>query len=425
MAGDGKINGQFFIEKGQGLSQAIRDELGLEQTDADKLGSVWTKIFEQVNKQQEENINAGKAKIYNKGNNLAGKTSENYVVYENQAVSFSKAVWDEIVRLVNEMLGKNITSVQQEENFGATSAQNTGTEEVSQENKGTQGAQSAQGDQAVQDEQVKTEADSVKVNVTESIEQQAQVLAQELKDELTSNRVNIKNAEKLLKKITPDNVAFILEVYPNLPTDIDKVFRMGAGFDKKDVHKYVLEPMIKKYEELGSSMKYYDGVEITVENSKNLSLAAMKQKISSFKDELLGLVKEDGFSKIQQTFDDANQFLAEVANMDPKPKIKSGKNTEKNYEWKEAELDDGRWIQVRYNSEGEISEILISHDTTPNKSDDGTTYDAADIKYTQEKARYDTDHNNGKYEGSITSGYDFEKLKALAEKIFGKKEAEE
>ena len=51
MSGDGSINGQFVVKKGQGLSQAIRDELGLTQDEANKLGSVWTKIFEQVDKQ--------------------------------------------------------------------------------------------------------------------------------------------------------------------------------------------------------------------------------------------------------------------------------------------------------------------------------------------------------------------------------------
>ena len=37
MSGDGNINGQFIIKKGQGLSQAIAKELGLENEDIKKI----------------------------------------------------------------------------------------------------------------------------------------------------------------------------------------------------------------------------------------------------------------------------------------------------------------------------------------------------------------------------------------------------
>ena len=109
--------------------------------------------------------------------------------------------------------------------------------------------------------------------------------------------------------------------------------------------------------------------------------------------------------------------------MNPKPEIIEGRNNEKNYDWKEVKLPkpDGRWITVIYDEKGEISEICISHDTTPAHRTDGTTYDSAEIHYTATKAWYNIDKSNSEYEGSITSGYDFEALKTLAEKIFGKK----
>ena len=124
-------------------------------------------------------------------------------------------------------------------------------------------------------------------------------------------------------------------------------------------------------------------------------------------------------NKVRKTFKDANNFLIEVAYMNPKPEIKSGHNEKGNYDWKEAKLPDGRWIGVRYDKEGEITDIIISHDTTPNKGSDGSTFDAAEVRYSKNYADYDTDKNNNTCEGTITSGYDFEKLKALAEKIFG------
>ena len=129
-----------------------------------------------------------------------------------------------------------------------------------------------------------------------------------------------------------------------------------------------------------------------------------------------GLPKDN---KVQKVFKDANNFLIEVANMNLKPTITSGHNTKGDYDWKEVTLSDGRWINVRYDKKGEISCIIISHDTTPNKGRDGSTYDGAEVQYTKDKACYDTDNNNDIFEGSITSGYDYEKLKAIAKTIFG------
>ena len=128
-----------------------------------------------------------------------------------------------------------------------------------------------------------------------------------------------------------------------------------------------------------------------------------------------GLPKD---AKVQKVFKDANNFLIEVANMNPKPAISSGHNEEGDYDWKDANLPDGRWIEVRYDKNGEIAKILISHDTTPNKNSDGATADLAEVNYRKYFARYDTDKNNRFWEG-FTSGYDFEKLKALAKTIFG------
>ena len=140
-------------------------------------------------------------------------------------------------------------------------------------------------------------------------------------------------------------------------------------------------------------------------------------------DSKVGYVSADGSAypndSAGKVFESANAFLTEVANMNPKPEIKSGHNEEGDYDWKTANLPDGRWIDVRYDKNGEITEIKISHDTTPYKKSDGTTADYAEASYTKARARYNTNHNNGYFEGFITSGYDFEKLKAVAEKIFG------
>ena len=145
----------------------------------------------------------------------------------------------------------------------------------------------------------------------------------------------------------------------------------------------------------------------------NEDVRAYNKKVGEIKD-----FNKNERPKAQKVFDEANKFLAEVANRNPKPEITSGHDEEGDYDWKEAVLPDGRWIQVRYDKEGEITDILISHDTTPEETESGF-YDGTEVFYSKYKAKYNTDKNKYFWEGSITSGYDFEKLKALAEKIFG------
>lgn len=103
MAIDGNYDGKITIQKGQGISQAIRDELGLTQAECNKLGgSIWAKIFEQVEAQNQL------GQIYQGGSDLKGPTNKNFVVNPNQEIEFSKDIWDNIVQLVNDKLGKNI-----------------------------------------------------------------------------------------------------------------------------------------------------------------------------------------------------------------------------------------------------------------------------------------------------------------------------
>ena len=76
MAIDGNYDGKIAIQKGQGISQAIRDELGLTQAECNKLGgSIWAMIFEQVEAQNQQ------GKIYSGGSDLNGAVGKNFVVH--------------------------------------------------------------------------------------------------------------------------------------------------------------------------------------------------------------------------------------------------------------------------------------------------------------------------------------------------------
>ena len=104
---DGNYDGKITIQKGQGISQAIRDELGLTQEECNKLGgSIWTKIFQQVETQNKQ------GQIYKGGSDLKGPTNKNFIVHPDQVIEFSKEIWNNIVQLVNDKLGKNIEKLE-------------------------------------------------------------------------------------------------------------------------------------------------------------------------------------------------------------------------------------------------------------------------------------------------------------------------
>lgn len=126
--------------------------------------------------------------------------------------------------------------------------------------------------------------------------------------------------------------------------------------------------------------------------------------------------------KMRAQFDKANALLVEVANNPSlvKGRIKQGHNDKGNYNWKNTQLPDGRWIEVIYDDKGNIKEIRISHDTTLQTDTDGTKYDGSDVKYSQENADVDTNPGNSHFEHFISSGYNWNELVRIAESIFGK-----
>ena len=241
-----------------------------------------------------------------------------------------------------------------------------------------------------------------------------------LRKELTSSWVNHAKVETELAKLKKDPVlaAMVVDYYgDDFAKDIDEEFCFGRGFDKETFYDYVLQPLLTKAKELDE--------ESTI--SKDSSLEEMQVEATKLAKLVLNheyneVAQSEDYKKresIQKVFDDANYFLAEVANMTPQPKITSGTNS-KGINWKQVELSDGRWIKVEYDKSGEISKIKISHDTAEDVRKDGSRFDGNEISYTQENAWYDTDKSNGGFEDSIGTGYDFDELKALAENIFGK-----
>ena len=234
-----------------------------------------------------------------------------------------------------------------------------------------------------------------------------------------AGKEQIQEMKDALSLITKYNVLYVLEKIPNLVEMINDVDALGFGLNKEDVIKYLLTPLVQKADEYGVT---YNNMPIGksgyLKEAAGFSLDKIKEEVArlsnSCREKEMSLVHEEQ-RKAQESFDKANATFAEAANMKPKPEI-----TKNSDGTKSARLPDGRWIKVTYDKNGEINEIAISYDTAKNPTD-GSDYAEVGYYHSAGSASwYSTDGNNDKYEGHIVSGFDFEKLKAVAEKIFGK-----
>ena len=97
LSGDGIYDGKIRIQKGQGLTQAIAGELGLNEADCKKLGSVWLEAIEL----------AEQSGAFKDGSVF----SRNTVLHEGDEFEFDTNVWNQIVDKVNNKLDKNIKKI--------------------------------------------------------------------------------------------------------------------------------------------------------------------------------------------------------------------------------------------------------------------------------------------------------------------------
>ena len=389
MSGDGAINGKFTIKSGQGISQAIRDELGLTQEECNKLGkSVWTQIFEQVKAQNEQ------SKIYDGGSDAWGDFHKNFVVGVNQSIEFSKEIWANIVKLVNDKLGKNIQVAEGGDTPADSSTDSPADTPVDSP------------PQPPVDSNGKIVTPTTKVS--ESLASQSKDIASNLKSELKSNWVKQSNVKNELAKFESDSLLaaeVVLQYGEGFAQDIDNVFGMGWGFDKGDFFDKVLTPLIEGAKQYGIEAPNVD---------KNSDVKTMEEAAQT-----LAKALSEKEENAQNVFDSSNKLLTDVANMEPKPDVKINKNNKV----KTATLEDGRNISVQYDNNGKINYIWISYDLTPEKRSDGSEGDMPEVRYSSAEALYNV-IGNGQYDGSITSGYDFNQLCLIAETIFGKWEEE-
>lgn len=255
-----------------------------------------------------------------------------------------------------------------------------------------------------------SEADynNIKVTIPET-----RFASNQVKAILKNQKIGESLAAKLRKGnsrgINKDNVAYALNKVPNL----------SFGPNSQELAKYLFQQLVDKMDGL-EKLSPNDCSD--VKKFAKLSYGEQRKLLQNYKDRIINeeseiIYKDKSYreyqnknqAKIQKTFDDANRFLADVANMEEKPDIQTLKNGAK-----QAKLPDGRYINVNY-YKGEIETIMISYNTTKNNQGQ----DEIEVLYEKEMASYNIDKNRVSYDGTIYSGYDFEKLKAVAEKIFG------
>lgn len=119
----------------------------------------------------------------------------------------------------------------------------------------------------------------------------------------------------------------------------------------------------------------------------------------------------------KECFKLSTDVLNDAVNMNPKPEVYDSKHAGE--DCKECKLPNGEYIRVFYDSNGEIEGIMVSYSSEEEELSDGSMGDGAEAYFTSDFANYNANSSINGWDGEVTSGYDFEELKALAEQIFG------
>ncbi len=255
-------------------------------------------------------------------------------------------------------------------------------------------------------------------------QKEAPQVAQDIKDELEAFWTDNDDARALLSKITPENAAYVIAAYPNIADKIDNVI----GMDTDDIYEYLYKPLKARLVEHGLPDPFGEGK--TLGKGANLkgmqdwikkAASAIAQKDSEITMQFIKNHHDVSYeqknlkainTKAKPVIDKANKTLAEAANAEPKLEVKKDEDGSEY-----VKLADGRRVCVARNDQGEIVKVLIDNDN------DNKDYD---VFYSQDRLMIDTDNENTVWEYGIDNDnrYDYDKILALANRIFGEKPQE-
>lgn len=398
IGGDGK----FEITRGQGLSQAIVKELGLEEgsPEAKKLNSVWGKIFGLI--EEENGKRDGSNKIYSGGSDLKGPASKNFVMAIGQKVDLS-GIWDQIKSIVaNAGATLKETPVETETPAQETPPSSEEKTPVDTTNTGTPKATAT----------------------LEETKKEGEDLATELRNSFKDPDVNILREQ--LAKITPENVAYVLDKYKSFYAEgigdaaslagrIRGVNAFGNGFDKKEVGEYIVRPLLIRAKALGIKCDLMQG--------KNIEDLSFKEMCAVIRDLQPKIAEKDSSNFIPQQNANYNEAIA-VLNTGNVTNINSNEDNT----IKTIKLKTGHSIRVEYDENNEIKNIYMNleslHQLTGYEegSNKPTTDDLYDICFTNDSVRTDQNYNNNSPEILAVQDYDFEAIKALVQKLLDSQE---
>ena len=253
---------------------------------------------------------------------------------------------------------------------------------------------------------------------------EAPQVAQDIKDELEAFWTDNDDARALLSKITPENAAYVIAAYPNIADKIDNVI----GMDTDDIYEYLYKPLKARLVEHGLPDPFGEGK--TLGKGANLkgmqdwikkAASAIAQKDTEITKQFIKNHYDVSYeqknleainTKAKPVIDKANKTLAEAANAEPKLEVKKDEDGSEY-----VKLADGRRVCVERNDQGEIVKVWIDNDN------DNKDYD---VFYSQDCLKIDTNNENKVWEYSIDNDnrYDYDKILALANRIFGEKPQE-
>ena len=219
-----------------------------------------------------------------------------------------------------------------------------------------------------------------------------------------------------LNSITPTEFPYVINELLNN----DGEFNLAAaienvlGLDEKDVFNGVIKKLQTRMQELGLP-------ELKLDMDKPITEDASLEEMQSWIMNAASLIIDadnENYSKVNfanefkpyvSMITSANQTLAEVANMEPKPKIEKTKNGNEY-----VQLSDGRVIAIERDKSGNIQTVTIQKDTTEKSKQ------IPDVKYTVTDLSLNTDETNEQvWDVSFSGAHDFAKVLELAKQIFG------
>ena len=325
-----------------------------------------------------------------------GKTIQSSITIENARKSITTYLFN-----TANQLGKSVADVAKSWGVSGTQA-DTAVDETNNDDSATNPADGNQGNRNAE-----FSTASIKVTVPPAY------ISKDAKSIIKNQQEGIKLRESLKKGdtrgITKDNVA-------------QAAITVNFGPNSQKQAKIVYNALKQRYEELYNKRVLTESEFMKLSpKDQNKWIHVTANLIIQREREIVKQANSNkayqnkNHAKIQQCFDNANKALVDAANN--KSNLKIQKYDDGN---KRATLPDGRWIEVYYDEKGEIYRIAIRYDSTSDHSKDGSTFNGIEVCYQKDKAWYNIDHSNDNWEGNIESGYNFEKLKKIAESIFGK-----